>query len=90
MADYQCFPLWEATGNAVGNLNPKDLPISTILQSMLMAWAIEFDGTLNMEDPTQSGFSTDEEQELFRRKGIGLARQLQEELGPNYCIITSL
>lgn len=55
-----------------------------------MAWAIEFDGTLNMEDPTQSGFSTDEEQELFRRTGIGLARQLQEELGPNYCIITSL
>jgi len=28
MADYQCFPLWEASPGKVGNVDPNTLPIS--------------------------------------------------------------
>lgn len=53
MADYQCFPLWEASPGAVGNIDPKDLPISLSLQRELMVWAEKFDATLNMQDPAR-------------------------------------
>jgi hypothetical protein len=51
MADYQCFPLWEASPGEVGNIDPDDLPISHILKERLAAWARAFDATLSMDYP---------------------------------------
>lgn len=90
MADYQCFPLWEASPGDFGNIDPKDLPISRALQEALMAWAMKFDSTLNLDDPATSGFDSDEGAEEFRKEGEVLARRLQEELGPTYQVTKRL
>lgn len=87
MADYQCFPLWEASPGVVGNINPSDLPITELLQSRLMAWAEEFDKTLDMDDPAKSGFRTPQAQENFIKSGVELGQQLQDELGPEYSVL---
>jgi hypothetical protein len=90
MADYQCFPLWEASPGIVGNIDPKDLPISLPLQKRLMAWAEKFDATLNIDDPVNSGFRSEREGVEFRSEGITLAQQLQEELGMRYVVTSKL
>ncbi|MBB3290986.1 MULTISPECIES: hypothetical protein [unclassified Rhizobium] len=90
MADYQCFPLWEASPGAVGNIDPKDLPISFSLRQRLMAWAKTFDATLNIDDPLSSGFGSERERIEFREEGATLAQQLQEELGARYIVIAKL
>ncbi|MDB5045796.1 MAG: hydrolase [Deinococcus sp.] len=48
MADYQCFPLWEQSGD---NLDPVTLGLPPALTKRLEAWADAFDSTLNMNDP---------------------------------------
>ncbi|OJA61585.1 hypothetical protein BGV68_04545 [Burkholderia ubonensis] len=90
MADYQCFPLWEAAPGEVGNIDPKDLPISLALRDALTAWAAKFDATLNMDDPVNSGFGSDEEADKFRKEGAVLARRLQDELGAAYRVTKKL
>ncbi|MET3213173.1 UNVERIFIED_ORG: hypothetical protein ABIC48_000916 [Burkholderia territorii] len=90
MADYQCFPLWEASPGAVGNIDPKDLPISLLLQQRLIAWAAIFDATLNMNDPASSGFASEQAISDFRKEGEALARQLQDELGAAYVVTKKL
>jgi hypothetical protein len=90
MADYQCFPLWEASPGVVGNVDPKDLPISSLLQQKLMAWAEKFDATLNMEDPANSGFDSELAAGEFRQEGEVLAQRLQEELGTAYVVTKKL
>ena len=87
MADYQCFPLWEASAGYVGNINPDDLPISSSLRDRLMAWAAVFDTTLDMDDPASSGFESEEAANDFRIEGLALAQQLQDELGGAYVVI---
>ena len=87
MADYQCFPLWDAATGSVGNINPDDLPISYSLRSRLMAWAAVFDATLDMNDPASSGFESEEAANDFRIEGVALAQQLQDELGKAYAVI---
>jgi len=90
MADYQCFPLWEASPGAVGNIDPKDLPISSSLQQELMAWAAKFDATLNMDDPASSGFKSELEADEFRMNGEALAQRLRKELGSSYAVTKKL
>ncbi len=90
IADYQCFPLWEASPGVVGNIDPEDLPISFSLQQRLTAWAKKFDATLNIDDPLSSGFGSEEERIKFREEGAILAQNLQEELRPGYIVNTKL
>lgn len=90
MADYQCFPLWEASPGVVGNIDPKDLPISLSLQQRLMAWAAKFDATLNMNDPASSGFESERAASEFRKEGEVLAQRLQDELGAAYVVAKKL
>jgi len=88
MADYQCYPLWEASPGEVGNVDPGELPISSLLKEQLMMWAAKFDATLDMDDPANSGFESEKAADEFRNEGMALARQLQDELGAAY-IVTS-
>lgn len=86
MADYQCFPLWEASPGIVGNIDPASLPISLGLKNLLHEWSGEYDATLNLEDPALSGFCSDAAHAEFQRKGQFLAAALQAELGEGYRI----
>lgn len=42
MADYHCWPLWEA-GNQLGDIDPASLTILDELRVGLLEWADEFD-----------------------------------------------
>lgn len=86
MADYQCFPLWEASPGQVGNIDPKSLPISDELRIKLMNWARDYDETLNMDDPVSSGFRSDKEEAEFIEAGLELADRLRSELGSDFVV----
>jgi hypothetical protein len=86
MADYQCYPLWEATPGIVGNINPASLPISQNLVNRLNAWAHKYDATLSQDDPASSGFASEQARDDFKKEGGLLALDLQEELGAEYLI----
>jgi hypothetical protein len=90
MADYQCFPLWEASSGAVGNIDPQDLPVSPTLKQRLMTWAAKYDATLDMNDPASSGFESEQAASEFRQEGEALAQRLQEELGAAYVVTKKL
>lgn len=90
MADYQCFPLWEASPGEVGNIDPEGLPISEDLKAKLADWARQYDETLNMDYPPDSGFESAEAEAQFKQEGCRLADQLRMELGPEYEIRTYL
>lgn len=87
MPDYQCFPLWEASGGAVGNIDPRSLPLSDGLIDRLLRWADAYDRTLDPDDPPASGFADADEARRFRECGAELARQMQDELGPGFRIV---
>lgn len=82
MADYECHPLW-MTGPDLGEVAPDDerLQLSPELAGRLTAWAEEFDGTLNLDDPISSGFLTREREESFAVTGELIARELARVLG---------
>lgn len=86
MADYQCFPLWEASPGVVGNIAPEDLPISERLRQDLAQWAECYDSTLDLSNPAESGFRSDSAREEFRRKGRELAERLRNELGKGFTV----
>ena len=86
MADYQCHPLWDMSPGAYGDIDPNALPISDQLKQRLADWARAFDETLNMADPASSGFKSIEAEAAFKERGIQLAEQLQNELGPEFLI----
>lgn len=90
MADYQCFPLWEASPGEVGNIDPNELPISQDLKARLSNWARQYDETLNMDYPPDSGFESAGAEAEFKQEGLRLAEQLRVELGPEYEIRTHL
>lgn len=87
MADYQCFPLWEASGESVRNVDPTALPLSSELMDRLNAWATNVDTTLNLDDPATSGFSTDVAERTFHDQGRHLSYLLNEGLGDGYAVI---
>ena len=84
MADYECFPLWEV--EAIGNIDPTDLPIDDGLRADLLAWARRFDDGLNWADPARSVVSP-EEQAAFEAEGLSLADRLRDALGPEWTVI---
>lgn len=84
MADYQCFPLWEASPGVIGNIDPDGLPISHELEINLLEWANKYDLTLDEDYPPNSCFETPAEKIAFNDQGARLAKQLQEELGNQF------
>lgn len=87
MADYDSYPLWEASPGEVGNVDPGDLPLSESLRADLLAWADVYDATLNRDDPRRSGFTDDQRRERFIAERERLAQHLRAELGPDYTIV---
>lgn len=86
MPDYHCYPLWREDDYNFDNIDPYSLPISKILASDLIQWAKEYDATLNIEDPLNSGFENMEAELSFRNKGENLFERLKLELGNKYYI----
>jgi len=87
MADYECYPLWWAGSDKVGDIDPETMPLSERTISRLEKWADIYDAKLNWEDPNSSGFPTLEAKAAFEQEGISLWKQLQKELAPNYEVI---
>src|SRR5437660_11686755 len=85
MTDYGCFPLWGV--HPIGNIDPCTLPISQEVGSALARWAACYDGILNHEDPAQSGFANQADEEAFEAEGKRLWRELQTQLGPTYRVV---
>ncbi len=86
MADYQCYPLLEASPGVVGNIDPEELPISERLRQALTQWAEWYDSTLNLSNPAISGFPSDSDREEFKRKGMELGERLRHELGDGFAV----
>ncbi len=82
MADYHCYPLWQM--NEAGNLDPDQLPLSTILKKHLKNWTEWYDDTLVTDDPLSSGFKNLRDSVLFEEEGKFLWQQLQRELDEEY------
>jgi hypothetical protein len=86
MADYQCYPLWEASPGVVGNIDPDELPISERLREDLALWAEQYNNTLNIGNPAESGFTSDSAKEEFKRMGLELGERLKDELGTDFAV----
>ncbi len=84
MADYDCFPIWWDQADKVGNIDPKNLPISSVLAADLERWADMFTAMLSRDDPRNSGFKTEQEYRDFDQAGALLTQRLAEELSGKY------
>ncbi|MEJ7137375.1 hypothetical protein [Amphibiibacter pelophylacis] len=90
MTDYGCFPLWHASGEEVGDIDPNDLPLSQEVRQLLADWARAFDQTLNHDYPPDSGFKSEADEVEFKQQATRLAEQLREELGPEFEVIVKV
>lgn len=80
-ADWECWPTWLLVDGDLANVAPESLPISAGLARDLNRWADDLDATYDADNPLESGFRTEQEQNAFEERGRELARRLQEELG---------
>lgn len=90
MPDYHCFPLWRIDDDICCNIDPYSLPISNILAEELIKWANEYDETLNMNDPVNSGFENTEKEQAFIDKGNNLFKRLKHELRGQYTVVLKI
>ena len=90
VAEYQCFPLWEASPGEFGNIDPETLPLSPDLRKRLYEWAENYDATLNMEDPKESRFANAKVESEFWEEGRAIAEDLRVELGGGLLVIEIL
>ncbi len=87
MADYGCYPLWWASSDKVGDIDPETMPLTEETISHLEKWADIYNATLNWQDPGNSPDLSPEAAAAFEQEGISLWKQLQKELAPNYEVI---
>ncbi|MGM3305356.1 hypothetical protein ACSQ6I_05095 [Anabaena sp. WFMT] len=87
MADYGCYPLWWASSDKAGDIDPETMPLNEETISRLEKWADIYDARLNWQDPANSPDLSPEEEAAFEQEGISLWKQLQKELAPNYEVI---
>ena len=86
MADYDCYPIWDAGSSGPANLDPLSLPISKNLNSCFLEWAQCYNKTLEASNPEESGFSSVKKHQLFVDEGWSLAKRLAEELGESWSV----
>jgi hypothetical protein len=85
MADYGCWPLWYNDPKDVYNVGPFDpntWPLSESLIVDLADWQKTFDSTIDMNDPADAGFYSQEDLEQFTLTGRVLKTRIEQEL-PN-------
>lgn len=90
MADYHCYPLWETRNDEYGDIAPDSLPISKSLREALTSWQVTYDATLDLDDPSEAGFETQEEVDKFTTSGYELVGRLIEELGSDFDVIHNI
>ena len=91
MPDYHCFPLWRIDDDICCNIDPYSLPVSNMLAEELINWANEYDKTLNMNDPVNSGFENTEKEQAFIDKvnnlfNLNIAQESIHSGFKNYCM----
>jgi hypothetical protein len=86
-ADYQCWPLWRAGPDEVGEIEPQSLPLKPETIARLEKWAETFDSWMDFDDPTAEKEPSDEEVDAFEQEGLSLWKQLKQELGPGYEVV---
>jgi hypothetical protein len=86
MADYFRYPMWETTSGEYGDISPESLPISDDLRKAIIVWASTYDVILDMNNPSEAGFKTQEDVNQFRSAGYSLTDRLQKELEPKYIV----
>ncbi len=79
-SDYDCEPIW-GNGDA---LDPDELGLKNITISRLSKWQADYDATLDLEEPYNTGFKTLEARKAFEQEGLEIAEQMQSELGDGY------
>ncbi|WP_375187156.1 hypothetical protein [Sphingobium yanoikuyae] len=84
MADYGCAPLWwdEGSPEKMGDIQPDSLGLSDGLCADLWAWSKDYDATLNVDDPSRSGFRSSADEQAFEERGRQLTERLAGELEP--------
>jgi hypothetical protein len=87
MADYECYPLWWASSDKVGDIDPETMPLTEETISRLEKWTDIYNATLNWQDPGNSPDLSPEAEAAFEQEGISLWKQLQKELAPDYEVI---
>ena len=87
MPDYQCWPLWEAGGDQVGNIDPHTLPLKSETIETLERWSKIFDSWMNLDDPHSGPEPSKKQVHEFNDEGEKLAKTLQKELGKAFQII---
>lgn len=86
MAEYGGTVLWSVGGEHPGPIDPATLPLDPALRAAVQAWAETYDRTLNEDDPLDSGFASEVEEEAFDQEGRRLGRRLQDQLGPDWVV----
>lgn len=82
MAEYNYFPLWYLeTGD---NLDEEDLPLSVEMIEKLNNWADIYNNIIDWDNPSESGFKSEEEKQNFDNQRDILVMELQKELGKDY------
>ena len=72
MWEYSAPPLWTDQGP----MTPDDLGLSADLSERVLAWARE----------GEAGGGEESSEEEFGRRGLELAREIQEALGPDFVV----
>ncbi len=80
--DYSCELLWDE--ETADYLELTSLPISPQLIQRMNLWQQAFENILDLDDPANSAFSSEQEEEDFESEGLAIAQQLQAELGFDY------
>ena len=87
MADYNCWPLWWADGEQVGDIDPHTLPLKAETVARLLRWAEQYDAGLNWADPAASAWPSRAAYEEFEREGFNLWLQLRDELRATHTVL---
>jgi len=64
-SDYDCEPLW-SNGDA---LDSEELHLKATTISRLYKWQADYDATVDLEEPYNTGFKTPEARKEFEREG---------------------
>lgn len=83
MPDYGCWPLWHHCGDQIGNIDPREIGISSGLADDLERWADVYESHLNWSDPASTKW-TQEEEVQFDSQGRQLCRRLAAEAGSRF------
>lgn len=78
MADYHCHPLWSLDEDLYGTIDPVNLGLSADLTRDLAAWAVAYDASMSLDEPTKDLWSS-AEREAHEAQGRELAVRLAAE-----------